>query len=66
MPLSQELREALRTLLKEQTDHNYSDQELTRTGIAIMKFVIAKQKRTYQITLNDKNTEGKKDATRSI
>jgi hypothetical protein len=57
MRLSQKRIKELQKLLKEQTGHDYSDEEAQEAGLAIMRFVIIKesQKMTTGQTPKDKD-----------
>jgi hypothetical protein len=64
MRLSNKRIKALQVLLKEQTGYDYSDEEAHRAGLAIMRFVLAKEKRaaqTHKAKTNFRNKD-KKDA----
>ena len=49
MRLSQERIKALQKLLKEQFDLDYTDEEAQQAGLAIMRFVIAKEQRSRDL-----------------
>lgn len=59
MRLSQERIRALQKLLKEQFDLDYTDEEAQQAGLAIMRFVVAKELRNQE--LKDKPKVNKKD-----
>lgn len=48
MQLSPELLKTLQALLREQTGREYDDLEAMRSGVAIMRLVMAKQKLTQK------------------
>lgn len=47
--LSQERIKALQKLLKEQFNLDYTDEEAQQAGLAIMRFVIAKEQRKQEL-----------------
>lgn len=49
MRLSPEQIKKLQKLLKEQTGKDYSDEEVQKAGLAIMRFVLAKEQRKHDI-----------------
>lgn len=53
--ISPELIEELQKLLKEQTGKDYSDEEAQEAGLAIMRFVLAKEQRKHQVQHDVKN-----------
>jgi len=54
--ISPKLIEELQKLLKEQTGKDYSSEEAQEAGLAIMRFVIAKEQRKQQIQHEAKTT----------
>ncbi len=48
--ISPERIKKLQKLLKEQTGEDYSDEEAQQAGLAIMRFVIAKEQRRQDLT----------------
>lgn len=48
MKLSPEQIKSLQKILKEQIGRDYSDEEAQQTGLAIMRFVIAKELRKQE------------------
>jgi hypothetical protein len=53
--LSQERIKALQKLLKEQTGKDYTDEEAQEAGLAIVRFVLAKEKRNQELREEFKN-----------
>ena len=51
--------EELQKLLKEQTGKDYSSEEAQEAGLAIMRFVIAKEQRKQQLQSEAKPTQDK-------
>lgn len=49
MRISPERIKELQKLLKEQTGKDYSDEEAQEAGLAIMRFVLAKEQRTKEL-----------------
>ena len=49
MRLSKERIKELQKLLKEQTGKDYSDEEAQEAGLAIIRFVIAKEQRNREL-----------------
>lgn len=49
MRLSQERIKALQKLLKEQFDLDYTDEEAQQAGLAIMRFVVAKEQHMQEL-----------------
>jgi hypothetical protein len=48
MRLNQKQIKKLQKLLKEQTGKDYTDEEAQQAGLAIMRFVLAKEKRSQE------------------
>ncbi len=57
MRLSQERIKALQKLLKEHFGLDYTDEEAQQAGLAIMRFVVAKEMRSQE--LQKKSTDNK-------
>lgn len=58
MRISNERIQALKLLLKEQYDLEYTDEQAQEAGLAIMRFVIAKSQRHARlIQMKEKNDE---------
>lgn len=57
MRLSPQRIKALQDLLKEQLGVSYTDEEAQAAGLAIMRFIVAKHRRSNELTDN----EGTKD-----
>lgn len=53
MRLSNERIKSLQLLLKELTGKDYTDEQTHETGIAIMRFVVAKVQRKYELENED-------------
>lgn len=49
MRISQERIKDLQKLLKEQTGKDYTDEEAQEAGLAIMRFVVAKERRRQEL-----------------
>lgn len=64
MRLSQERIKDLQKLLKEQTGKNYTDEEAQEAGLAIMRFVIAKERRRQE--LDNQQNENKPTTKKNI
>jgi hypothetical protein len=47
--ISPERIKELQALLKEQTGRNYSDEEAQEAGLAIIRFVVAKEQRRQEL-----------------
>ena len=55
MRLSTERIKALQDLLKEQFGLVYTDEEAQQAGLAIMRFVVAKQQRANKLTISEES-----------
>lgn len=53
--ISPERLKELKKLLKEQTGKDYSDEEAQKTGLAIMRFVLAKEQRRQDTSQKPKD-----------
>jgi len=49
MRISQERIKELQKLLKEQTGKDYTDEEAQEAGLAIMRFIVAKERRRQEL-----------------
>lgn len=52
--ISPERIKELQKLLKEQTGKDYSDEEAQEAGLAIIRFVIAKERRRHELSKQQK------------
>lgn len=55
MRLSNERIKTLQTLLKEEFDLDYSDEQAQEAGMAIMRLVVAKTRRKQELIRNKEN-----------
>lgn len=61
--ISPERIKELQKLLKEQTGKDYSDEEAQEAGLAIMRFVVVKERRRQE--LNERQNEDKPTAPKN-
>ena len=57
MRIKPERLQALKTLLKEQCGLDYTDEQAQEAGMAIIRFVLVKERRAEQLRSNDKDDQ---------
>ena len=66
MRISPERIKELQKLLKERTGKDYTDEEAQEAGMAIMRFVIAKERRRQELSMQQKPTKPQNNQSHTV